>query len=109
MQITTGGTMLLRVPTARNDSNYLFRSDTRIQELLQMPNRVMNPGAHNVADANHDRRDYVIESADGTERFKLFVQIGNSHPGAVANAEPGNESRRAQRGGCKSRPAGLCY
>ncbi len=49
-------------------------TDTRIQELLQMPKRVMNPGAHNVADANHDRRDYVIESADGTERFKLFVR-----------------------------------
>ena len=49
-------------------------TDARIQELLQMPKRVTNPSAHNVADANHDRRDYVIESADGTERFKLFVR-----------------------------------
>ena len=49
-------------------------TDARIQELLQMLKRVTNPSAHNVPDANHDRRDYVVESADGTERFKLFVR-----------------------------------
>jgi len=49
-------------------------TDTRIQELLRMPKRVTNPTARNVADANHDRMDYVVESADGAERFKLFVR-----------------------------------
>jgi len=49
-------------------------TDSRIQDLLQMPKRVTNPTARNVADANHDRRDYVVESADGKERFKLFVR-----------------------------------
>ena len=49
-------------------------TDTRIQELLQMPKRVTNPTARNVTDANHEKRDYVVESADGTERFKLFVR-----------------------------------
>lgn len=49
-------------------------TDARIEELLRMPKRVTNPAARNVADANHDRRDYVLESADGTERFKLFVR-----------------------------------
>jgi hypothetical protein len=49
-------------------------TDTRIQELLRMPKRVTNPSAHKVADANHDRRDYIAKSADGTERFKLFVR-----------------------------------
>lgn len=49
-------------------------TDTRIQEMLRMSKRVTNPTARNVADANHDRRDYIVESADGTERFKLFVR-----------------------------------
>jgi hypothetical protein len=49
-------------------------TDTRIQELLKMPKRVTNPTARNVADANHDKRDYIVESAVGTERFKLFVR-----------------------------------
>jgi len=49
-------------------------TDIRIQELLQMPKRVTNPTARNVTDANHEKRDYVVESADGTERFKLFVR-----------------------------------
>jgi hypothetical protein len=49
-------------------------TDTRILDLLRMPKRVTNPTARNVADANHDRLDYVVESADGAERFKLFVR-----------------------------------
>lgn len=49
-------------------------TDARIQDLLRMPKRVTNPTARSVLDANHDRRDYVVESADGTERFKLFVR-----------------------------------
>ena len=47
-------------------------TEARIQELLRMPKRVTNPTARNVADANHERRDYVVESAEGAERFKLF-------------------------------------
>ena len=49
-------------------------TDERIEQLLRMPKRVTNPTARNVADANHDKRDYVVESADGTERFKIFVR-----------------------------------
>ncbi|HEY3863039.1 MAG TPA: hypothetical protein VGO59_14250 [Verrucomicrobiae bacterium] len=49
-------------------------TDSRIQGLLRMPKRVANPTSRTVADANHDRRDYVVESSDGTERFKLFVR-----------------------------------
>ncbi|MGO8699158.1 MAG: hypothetical protein ACLQVY_15715 [Limisphaerales bacterium] len=49
-------------------------TDNRIRELLEMPKRVANPTARNIADANHDRRDYVVESADGAERFKLFAR-----------------------------------
>jgi hypothetical protein len=49
-------------------------TDNRIRELLGMPKRVTNPTARNIADANHERRDYVVESADGAERFKLFVR-----------------------------------
>jgi hypothetical protein len=49
-------------------------TDERIETLLRMPKRVTNPTARNVADANHDKRDYVVESTDGAERFKLFVR-----------------------------------
>jgi len=49
-------------------------TDERIGQLQMMPKRVINPTARNVADANHDKRDYVVESVDGTERFKLFVR-----------------------------------
>src|ERR1035437_1147350 len=49
-------------------------TDNRIQELKGMAKRVTNPTARNVADANHERRDYIVESTDGTERFKLFVR-----------------------------------
>jgi len=49
-------------------------TDILIQDLLRMPKRVTNPTARNISDANHDKRDYVVESADGTERFRLFVR-----------------------------------
>lgn len=49
-------------------------TDGKIQELLRMQKRVINPAARNVADANHEKRDYIVESADGTERFRLFVR-----------------------------------
>ena len=49
-------------------------TDSRIRDLLSMPKRVTNPMARSVLDANHDKRDYVVESADGTERFRLFVR-----------------------------------
>ena len=39
-----------------------------------MPKRVTNPAARNVTDANHEKRDYVVESVDGMERFRLFVR-----------------------------------
>ncbi len=49
-------------------------SDERIKQLLLMPKRITNPAARNVADANHEKRDYVVGSVDGAERFKLFVR-----------------------------------
>lgn len=49
-------------------------TDERINQLLAMPKRVTNPTARNVADANHDKREYIVESADGTERFRLFMR-----------------------------------
>jgi hypothetical protein len=49
-------------------------TDERIQQLLTMPKRVTNPTARQVEDANHEKRDYVVESSDGNERFKLFVR-----------------------------------
>ena len=49
-------------------------TDERIGQLLAMPKRVTNPTARNVVDANHDKREYVVESTDGTERFRLFVR-----------------------------------
>jgi len=39
--------------------------DQQIERLLLMPKRVTNPSARNVTDANHDKRDYLFESADG--------------------------------------------
>jgi hypothetical protein len=49
-------------------------TEEQINRLLLMPKRVTNPAARNVTDANHDKRDYVLESVDGTERFRLFVR-----------------------------------
>ena len=49
-------------------------TDERIEQLLRMQKRITNPAARNVADANHEKRDYVVESMDGTERFRLFVR-----------------------------------
>ena len=49
-------------------------TDERIGQLLLMPKRVSNPTARNVTDANHDKREYIVESVDGSERFRLFVR-----------------------------------
>ncbi len=49
-------------------------TDERIGHLLAMPKRVTNPTARNVVDANHEKREYVAESMDATERFRLFVR-----------------------------------
>ncbi len=42
-------------------------SDERIKQLLLMPKRITNPAARNVADANHEKRDYVVDSVNGAE------------------------------------------
>ena len=49
-------------------------TDERIGQLMLMPKRVSNPTARNVTDANHDKREYIVESVDGSERFRLFVR-----------------------------------
>jgi hypothetical protein len=49
-------------------------TDDRIERLRRMPKRVTNPGARAVLDANHEKRDYILESEDGSERFRLFVR-----------------------------------
>ncbi|MDA1273089.1 MAG: hypothetical protein O2960_03410 [Verrucomicrobia bacterium] len=49
-------------------------TDERIEQLLKLQKRITNPTARTVVDANHDKRDYVVESTDGTERFRLFVR-----------------------------------
>jgi hypothetical protein len=49
-------------------------TDERIEQLLLMPKRVTNPAARNVEDANHDKREYIVQSSDGSERFRLFVR-----------------------------------
>jgi hypothetical protein len=49
-------------------------TDERIEQLLRMPKRITNPTARNVTDANHDKREYLVESEDGAERFRLFVR-----------------------------------
>ena len=49
-------------------------TDQQIERLLIMPKRVNNPAARNVTDANHDKRDYIVVSVDGTEQFRLFVR-----------------------------------
>ena len=49
-------------------------TDERIKQLLKMKKRVTNPTARSVEDANHQKHDYVVESNDKTERFKLVVR-----------------------------------
>jgi hypothetical protein len=49
-------------------------TDERIGQLLLMPKRISNPTAKKVTDANHDKREYIVESDDGSERFRLFVR-----------------------------------
>ncbi|MEQ1933645.1 MAG: hypothetical protein ABL962_07180 [Fimbriimonadaceae bacterium] len=49
-------------------------TDQRIQQLLAMKKRITNPTARMVADANHDKKDFIVESEDGSESFRLFVR-----------------------------------
>ena len=49
-------------------------TDHRIRQLLTMKKRITNPTARLVPDANHWKTDYIVESEDGVERFKLFVR-----------------------------------
>jgi hypothetical protein len=49
-------------------------TDEQVKRLLLTPKRITNPAARNVTDANHDKRDYIVESEDGTERFRVFVR-----------------------------------
>lgn len=49
-------------------------TDEHIRQLLAMKKRVTNPTARQVADANHEKRDFIVESEDGAERFRLFVR-----------------------------------
>lgn len=53
-------------------------TDERIEALLRMPKRVTNPTARMGQDANHDKRDYLVQNDDGSERFKLFVRQNKS-------------------------------
>ena len=53
-------------------------NDARIEQLLAMPKRITNPAARNVTDANHDKREYLVQSTDGAERFRLFVRQNKS-------------------------------
>ena len=53
-------------------------TDDRIRQLLTMRKRITNPTARQVADANHEKRDYLIESEDGVERFRLIVRQNKS-------------------------------
>ncbi|MCX6979519.1 MAG: hypothetical protein NTV08_02030 [Verrucomicrobia bacterium] len=49
-------------------------TDEKIQQLAQMPKRVKNPTARMVADANHDKKEFLLESEDGAEQFRVFVR-----------------------------------
>lgn len=49
-------------------------TDARIAQLLTIGKRVTNPAARTVQDANHDKREFIVESAEGKERFRLFVR-----------------------------------
>jgi hypothetical protein len=49
-------------------------TDGRIAQLLEMPKRVTNPKAREVPDANHFRRDFTVQSEDGTQEFVLFTR-----------------------------------
>lgn len=49
-------------------------TDEKIRLLLATRKRVTNPTARLVADANHEKRDFNLESEDGSESFRLFVR-----------------------------------
>lgn len=49
-------------------------TDAKIQELTRMPKRVKNPTARFIADANHDKKEFLVESDDGAEQFRVFVR-----------------------------------
>ena len=49
-------------------------TDEKIAQLLAMPKRVTNPKAREIADANHLKRDFMVQSDDGAEDFVLFTR-----------------------------------
>jgi Family of unknown function (DUF6978) len=49
-------------------------TDDKIDQILKMPKRITNPKAREVMDANHLKRDYIVESLDGDETFVLFTR-----------------------------------
>ena len=55
-------------------------TDERIRQLLTMKKRITNPTARQVADANHEKRDYLIESEDGDfgEGIHRLLNIGSA-------------------------------
>jgi hypothetical protein len=71
-------------------------SDPQIERLLKMPKRVSNPAARMVLDANHDKRDYIVQSLDGSENFKIFVRqnktVADDFSCGLMWVSPGGES-----------------
>ena len=53
-------------------------TDSKIQQIAQMPKRVKNPTARFIADANHEKKEFLVESEDGTEQFRVFVRQNNT-------------------------------
>ena len=49
-------------------------TDEKIQQLALMPKRVKNANARMIPDANHDKKEFLLESEDGTEQFRVFVR-----------------------------------
>jgi hypothetical protein len=49
-------------------------TDAKIRELVRMPKQVKNPTARLIADANHDKKEFMVESDDSTEQFRIFVR-----------------------------------
>ena len=49
-------------------------TDSKIQQLAKMPKRVKNPTARFVVDANHEKKEFLVENVDGTEQFRIFVR-----------------------------------
>jgi len=71
-------------------------TDDRIDSLLKTPKRIINPAARMVPDANHDRQDYVVQSVDGSENFKVFARqnktVNDDFSCGLMWVSPGGES-----------------